>query len=194
MMQSGSRTQTIASRIATTGAVAATALLCLAAPAAAQSNSAAPDASASVIASGTMRNTGDLDFGKVAPGDTGGTIVVAPDNSATVTGTVLSVSTPSAASFIIERRTGLDFPAYVSPTTADSITLIHATDTSETMQLTNFTNDFNRTRTIFFGLFTVPAWFGQTSYDFRVGGTLNVAGNQMPGVYTGEFVVRVDFE
>ncbi|MDC0886455.1 DUF4402 domain-containing protein [Altererythrobacter sp.] len=176
------------------GLAALTLALCAPASALAQDNEAASQAAGSIIANGTMRKTADMDFGKLAPGDSGGTIVLAPDGATSTTGSVASLSTATPATFRIARRTGLDFPAYVSPTTADSITLSHASVPSATMELTNFTNDFNRTRTIFFGLFTVPGWFGLTEYDFRVGGTLNVASDQLPGVYAGEFVVRVDFE
>lgn len=131
----------------------------------------------------------DLEFGDIVPGNTGGTITVAVDSSVSTNGSVLSVNGgQQAASFEITRQILADYPTYVGPGSGDTIQLVNQSNLTDTMTLRDFTTDFNRT--IFFGL---PAYFFQTTYDFRIGGTLDVAANQAPGVYRGSFVVTIDY-
>ena len=151
----------------------------------------ATDIPTSVRIQGDTRITklGDMDFGDILPGDTGGTITVAVDGSVSTTGSVIPVaSTRQPASFEIERQILADYPTYVGPDGSDTIELVHATDPGARMTLRNFTTDFNRT--IFFGL---PAYFFRNTYDFRIGGTLDVAPDQLAGSYRGSFTVIIDY-
>lgn len=132
----------------------------------------------------------DLHFGDIIPGNSGGTITVAINNNVSTTGTVISAGgDPHAAEFVITRQILADYPTYNGPLGTDTILLTHISQPTETMLLRDFTTDFNRT--IFFGL---PAYFFRTSYDFRIGGTLDVAADQEPGSYLGFFTVTIDYD
>ena len=132
---------------------------------------------------------GDLHFGDVIPGSTGGTITLEPNGAVSTTGSVISAGgNPEAAAFRLSRRIFIDFPTYVGPAGTDSIELTHVTFPTETMTLRDFTTDFNRT-----GIFGLPGYFFQTEYEFRVAGTLDVGANQQPGTYLGVFTVTVDY-
>ncbi|QUL37038.1 DUF4402 domain-containing protein [Erythrobacter sp. JK5] len=157
-------------------------------PASAQDTASVPTA---VRLQGDTRITklGDLDFGDILPGASGGTITVAVDSTVSTSGTVQSLNSgQQAASFEITRQILADFPTYVGPGGSDTIQLVNQGDPTATMTLRNFTTDFNRT--IIFGL---PAYLFRTTYDFRVGGTLDVAADQEPGSYLGTFVVTIDY-
>jgi len=146
-----------------------------------------------VLDDSRVTNTGDLDFGKVLPGPGGGSISVAPDGDVAVAGGLVAIGATSPASFNLTRDIGVDYLTYQAPLISDTIEIAHADDPSITMTVRNFTTDFNRTITLF-GLFTLPAYYFQTSYDFRVGGTLDVDANQLAGEYSGTFTVIIDYE
>lgn len=132
----------------------------------------------------------DLHFGDIIAGNTGGTITVALDDSVTTTGSVLSVGgNPHAAEFVITRQFLVDYPTYNGPLGTDTIQLTHISLPSETMTLRDFTTDFNRT-----GFFGLPGYFFRATYDFRIGGTLDVAADQEPGQYLGFFTVTIDYD
>ena len=132
----------------------------------------------------------DLHFGDIIAGNTGGTITIALDDSVTTTGSVLSVGgNPHAAEFVITRQFLVDYPTYNGPLGTDTIQLTHISLPSETMTLRDFTTDFNRT-----GFFGLPGYFFRATYDFRIGGTLDVAADQEPGQYLGFFTVTIDYD
>jgi len=136
-----------------------------------------------------ITNTGDLDFGIILPGDSGGTVTIANSGDRSVTGSVIAIGgNPQAATFNITRRFLRDFPTYQGPQSSDSVELANLADPAQTMTLRNFTTDFNRR-----GFFGLPAYFFTTSYDFRVAGTLDVGANQAPGVYRGSFTVTIEY-
>lgn len=131
----------------------------------------------------------DLHFGDIIPGDSGGTVTIAPNGTLTTTGTVISAGgDPHAAEFVITRQFLVDFPTYNGPLAGDSIQLTHISQPTESMTLRAFTTDFNRP-----GFFGLPAYLFRTSYDFRVAGTLDVAADQEPGRYLGFFTVNIDY-
>lgn len=137
-----------------------------------------------------IEKLGDLNFGDIIPGNTGGTITVDLDGDVTTTGTVISLGDDqTAAEFLITRQILQDYPSYEGPDGTDTIELTHINLPGETMTLRDFSTDFNRT--IFFGL---PAYFFQTNFDFRVAGTLDVASDQEPGSYLGFFTVVIDYD
>ncbi len=164
------------------------ALLASACPAIAQDGTATTFAT--VRGETRITKLGDLSFGTILPGDSGGTVVIANNGDRTVTGSVIAMGgTPQAASFNITRRFLLDYPSYEGPTSSDTIVLTSLSNPAHTMTLRNFTTDFNRT-----GFFGLPAYFFTTSYNFRVGGTLDVAASQPAGNYRGSFTVTIDYD
>ena len=157
-----------------------------------------------VLDDSRVYKTADLDFGRLLAGTGGGTITVATDGEVTTGGTVVSVGGTEPAAFVLERQIGVDYLTYVAPTVSDTIEIVHESDPDVTMTVRNFTNDFSRTKQgqyfirvggRVFGPFTgtVPGYWNQTEYDFRVGGTLDVDANQLGGTYTGSFTVTIDF-
>ncbi|MEM7688687.1 MAG: DUF4402 domain-containing protein [Pseudomonadota bacterium] len=159
-----------------------------ASPLMAQSSVATP-ASAQIQGETRITKLGDLEFGQIVPGASGGSVTVAPDGTASATGTlVLANSGQSAATFELERQILQDFPTYSGPDGTDTIEIVNVNNPAARMTVRDFTTDFNRT--IFFGF---PAYFFRTTYDFRVGGTLDVAADQEPGQYVGSFTVTIDY-
>lgn|SRR6056297_441251 len=174
------------------GAVAAAilvALVGLPTPASAQDVSSARSV-ARIQGDTRIEKLGDLNFGEIIPGNAGGTITIALDNSVTTAGSVIAAGgTPQAASFRITRQILADYPVYSGPDGTDTIELTHISLPGEAMTLRDFTTDFNRT-----GFFGLPAYFFQTTFDFRVAGTLDVAPDQEPGQYLGFFTVVIDYD
>ncbi|MEL6542280.1 MAG: DUF4402 domain-containing protein [Pseudomonadota bacterium] len=132
---------------------------------------------------------GDLNFGQIIPGASGGTITVAPNGNVSTSGTLVAADTAqTAASFELEREILQDFPTYEGPDGTDTIEITHTSIPTARMTVRDFTTDFNRP-----GFFGLPAYFFRTTFDFRVGGTLDVASDQEPGLYVGTFTVTIDY-
>lgn len=156
----------------------------------AQSSNTSTPVSVRIPGETRITKLGDLEFGDIISGNGGGTITIAVNSDVSTTGTVQSLNGgQQAASFNITRRILADYPTYAGPEGTDTIQLVNLGDPTATMTLRDFTTDFNRT--IFFGL---PAYFFQTSFDFRIGGTLDVAPDQLPGSYLGSFTVTIDYD
>lgn len=130
----------------------------------------------------------DLDFGKIIPGSSGGTIVITPSGTVTTTGDVTALEGASVAEFNMTRRVFRDYPVYLAPLTSDSIEIALTTNPAIRMRVDQFTTNFNRR-----GAFGLPAYYFLQSYDFNVGATLTVGPNQTPGTYVGTFRVSVDY-
>ena len=162
------------------------ALIMFAAPVRAQ---AVPSqASVRIMQTGQLQNTGNLDFGIVIPGATGGRITVAPSGAVTSNGTLQRSGQTRAASFVLQRRIFVDYPVYLTPRTNDTITLVNRQNPARTLTLTRFTNDFARR-----GAFGLPAYYFATNFEFNVGGSLDIPADQAGGIYEGTFVVTIDF-
>lgn len=131
---------------------------------------------ASTVSPATLTRTADLDFGTLIGSATAGTAVINPNTDArSVTGGVVAFGgTPSAAHFTAVGRVGL-IALITLPTT---ITLTHSSGVG-TMTVNNVTTNGGTTR-----LFPLTA-----TIDVAVGGTLNIAGNQKDGAYSGTFNV-----
>lgn len=130
----------------------------------------------------------DLDFGKIIPGPSGGTIVIAPTGAVSTTGDVTAVEGASVAEFNMTRRVFRDYPVYLAPLTSDSIEIALTTNPAIKMRVSEFTTNFNRR-----GVFGLPAYYFLQSYNFNVGATLTVPPNQTPGTYVGTFRVSIDY-
>lgn len=157
------------------------------------SNVQSGEASVAITFPSALSNTGDLDFGTIITGNAPGSVTIAPDGEVTTAGNVISMGGTRPAGFLLEKGAYTDFPTAFSPILPETVEIVNENDASATMTIRNLTTDFNRRRP-YFVIFSVPAWWGVTNYDFRVGGTLDVDANQKSGVYTGTFEVQVDFQ
>ena len=137
-------------------------------------------ARAIVLRPATVLKIEDLDFGAAVV--TGaGTLVLNPVTGIlTATGGVTPVSgTPHAAHFV-GAASGNAVVNIKIPKQPVTLTRVLGT---ETMTLTNFTLDSPDKRTM----------ARRESFEFRVGGTVNVAADQADGTYLGTFTVTVQY-
>ena len=157
------------------------ALVTILSESASYAGAAQSDASVIIETPGRLQKTGDLDFGRLATTGNAGTVRITPNGSVSYTGgTVASGGTPQAATFELQTRL-VDFVTFRGPTGGDTIQLKHKQDSTVRMTLRNFTTDLRS------GLYLFTR-----SVTFHVGGTLDVAANQKPGLYQGVFLVTVD--
>jgi Mat/Ecp fimbriae major subunit len=157
-------------KIALTGTIAAAAMF----SGAAQAETAT--ATAEIVTAATLTNTTDLNFGSVAIGAAGGSVVVDSDSTgARVCTTVICIGTASsAADFAIGGAAG----ATVGLSITDNTITLTDTVSGDTMGAT-------------LGLSTAVSAVGNTEY---VGGTLTVAGTESAGTYTGTFEVTALYQ
>lgn len=187
-MVSGDR---IAKRLASIVALSA-ALFALPGAAHAQSGGSY-DTQASLIEPLTITKLEDLDFGDLVV-TTGGTVVLNPTVSptCTTTGGVIHSAECQPAEFGGSAQTGQRVRVR-RPVTRTIILTGPGTD----MTVTDITIDGNPDLV---RVQSNPNWerFLITALDgtfiFRVGGTLNVNPAQAPGVYTGTFDIRLDYQ
>jgi hypothetical protein len=139
-------------------------------------------------------NGADMDFGKIAYTAAGGTVVLSPGATATCTPSagLVHIGICQAAKF--EGEVSWLFTLRVQRPNGDRITLTGPA--GATMRLDNFTfgagagvwdlgpNGANHR-------FLIVNFDG--SYTFYTGGTLHVAANQAPGVYTGTFEIQLNY-
>jgi hypothetical protein len=155
-------------------------LFAFAAGAFAQSSSATATATAVIVSPITITRTADMSFGNIVADADGGTVVLVPAGTRTLTG-LTSPSLPgtvTAASFTIA---GLANATY-------AITLPATHDISngvQTMTVNTFTSNPS-------GTGTLDATGNQ---PLNVGATLNVGANQASGTYTNAagFTVTVNY-
>lgn len=147
---------------------------------------------ATVLTPVTIVNDADLDFGNIAYTTTGGTVVLSPEASATCTTTLVHTGNCRAATF--EGNAGFFSILRVKRPNGGSITL--SGPSGATMSVDDFTfgagpwmQDMGQTGANH--RFRIWNLFGD--YTFYVGGTLHVAGNQTPGVYTGTFDIQIAY-
>ncbi len=145
-------------------------------------SSGTADASASIVSAITIANGTPLNFGKILKG-TAGTVIISPDGTRSVTGGITEISgTPfSASTFIVNASEGFTYTINYTP----SITLTNASLVAgtKTMTVDTFTNDLGSTVT----------GTGEDQ-DLKVGATLNVANDQVEGIYSGTATVTVTYQ
>jgi len=136
-----------------------------------------------------------LDFGTFTPGNSGGTVVMAP-TSATATGTrtatgtvdlITGTTTPTCATYTVTGTKGAAYTVTI-PSSAVTLTNSGTATGTVTMSLSTFT--------IFLDALgdtggTLDASAGTSA--FSVGGTLAVASAQTAGSYVGSFDVTVAY-
>lgn len=138
-------------------------------------------AEAAILKPLTLLKKYDMDFGGLLASGTAGTAVLDPYTGAiTATGGVTAVNGPTSPGTFLgagTRRTPVQIRLPKNP-----VTLTRSGGT-ETMTVSNWTLDGNSTRQI----------NAFEAFQFQVGGTLNVAANQVPGTYVGTFTVTVQY-
>ena len=148
-----------------------------------------------VLTPGSVAKISDMDFGSIAQSNNAGTVVLTPAVSATCTasGTTIRTGACKAAAFSIYGKKNKR--VFIRENNNGQITLNGPA--GATMQLTNLT----------VGVVGMSAKTGATGWDFGswrvdtntgiaefyVGGTLNIAAAQTPGVYNGTLLIQVQF-
>jgi hypothetical protein len=137
---------------------------------------ATADATAEIVTAATLTNTTDLNFGSVAIGAAGGTVVVDADSTgARACTTVICIGTASSsADFAINGAAG----ATVGLSITDNTITLTGPSAADTMGAT-------------LALSTATSAVGNTEY---VGGTLSVVGTEVAGTYTGSFEVTATYQ
>jgi hypothetical protein len=138
------------------------------------------NAQAIVIYPVTVTKLKDMDFGSMSV-TTAGTAVLEPNADAfSTTGGVIQVGgAPHSAEFVGAAQSSSVVNIKV-PNKPSTLTRVGGT---ETMTVSNFTLQGQSKR----------ALAKAQSFKFRVGGTLNVAANQVEGTYVGTFDVTVQY-
>jgi hypothetical protein len=157
-------------KIAFAGTVVAAAMFSSAAQA------ATADATAEIVTAATLTNTTDLNFGSVAIGAAGGSVVVAANaGGARVCNTVICIGTASSsADFAIGGAAGATVGLSITDNTITLTGPTAANTMGATLALSNATSVV-----------------GNTEF---VGGTLAVVGTEVAGTYTGSFEVTATYQ
>jgi hypothetical protein len=159
------------------------AALALCAPAAAVGAPVADTAAgnALILLPISVVKTEDMDFGFLAVGATAGTAVLEPNADVlSTTGGVTAIGgSPHSAEFAGAAQSS----AVVNIKVQNQPVTLTRVGGTETMILNNLTLQGQSKR----------ALAKAQSFKFRVGGTLNVAANQVEGVYNGTFTVTVQY-
>jgi Domain of unknown function (DUF4402) len=148
-----------------------------------QNASATAAANAQVITPISIAKDTDMEFGKIAVGATGGTVVLGTDNSATPSGSISrpaqSAGNPAAAAAAFT-VTGEGSYTYSITLPSSPVTLTGSV--SGTMTLDTFVSNPSGTGTLSSG-----------TQSLKVGATLTAGNNQASGTYTGTFSVTVAY-
>ena len=145
-------------------------------------------ATAEVLSTLTVTPDADLRFGQIAANG-GGTIVVPADSATaiTTTGTLVSTGTRGAAQFTVAGNVGvrvaLSSLSVTSPLTWQGTW--GGPGAAPTMGLSALDSHWDN---------NVDTLDAAGEAVFFVGGTLAVAANQEPGVYSGTFSVAVEYQ
>ena len=145
--------------------------------------SATATATAEILQSLTVTADSALDFGQIAA-NTGGTVTVHADSTVAQTGSVIWAGTRAPAGFTVTGSKGASVIVTL-PSAASTLYLGGVTTSPNRMTLDQF--DVNPV-----GGFQLDATTGQA--NFNVGGRLTVGSAQVAGVYSGSFVVSVEYQ
>jgi len=130
----------------------------------------------------------DLNFGNLIPGATGGTAVISPAGSRTVSGSVVAAGGPAS---------NAEFQGYGSRnrfiyiSTASSSYRLDRVGGGANMTLRSLTLQAdNLTPLNFPGLFRIAS---TNVITLRIGGTLDIGANQQAGVYAASFPITMNY-
>lgn len=151
-----------------------------------QAADATATASGTVVQPITITAAENLNFGNFAPG-AGGTITVSTSGARTASGVVAIGTDASAARFDVAGTASATY----SITHAGTAVLTNTTGGGETMALAKFSDlDAGNITSGNVATGTLSNLGAQSIY---VGGTLSVAANQAPGLYTGSVIATVEY-
>lgn len=138
------------------------------------------DAHATIVTPLSITNTGGtgLEFGSIAAGSTLGTVSVSASDAVSHTGGITVLTTDQSAAIFGVTGTGTHAYTVTTPATC------------------TLTGDGGGTMTVDDWVITGGSWSRALvggADAFKIGGTLNVAANQLQGSYTGSFAVAVAY-
>jgi hypothetical protein len=150
------------------------------------------DAQVAIVTRGEFFKVEDLHFGMVIPSGTLGVVTVAPSGARTATGGVTLVGNIHQAAEFAGRRPGNGNSPVELSVASNSIIL---SGPGAPMTVSLFRGNINPAQV----LTTAPRNFqvqGQSNgtFELRVGATLTVNANQMPGTYSGTWALTLDFQ
>ena len=145
--------------------------------------SATATSTATIVTPIAIERVTNMNFGNVAVNASGGTVILSPESTRTFTGGItlpVVTGTVTAASFNVSGQADYTY----SISLPSSVTLTRATGT-ETMEVDHFSSTPTPTGKL----------SGAGAQVLNVGGTLNVTGSQVAGVYTSltPFTVTVNY-
>ncbi len=176
------------------GAAALAAALCLTGMPAQAKERATIQAStdAIVVSQLSFFKVDDLVFGRIIPGTTAGTVIVAPTGARSATGGARLASgiAPQAASFAGKGR----FNQAVTIAVGAATSTLNRTGGGDSMTMDTFVIGSSPTAL----LTTAPLAFriGSSTgmFEFPVGATLRVKARQTPGTYVGNFSITLQYQ
>ena len=145
--------------------------------------SATATATAEILQSLTLTADTALNFGQIAA-NTGGTVKIFGDSTVAQTGTVVWTGTRAPAGFTVTGTKGVSVLVTL-PTAASTLYLGGVVTSPDKMTLDQFDADPT-------GGFQLDAVTGKAK--FNVGGRLTVGSAQTAGLYSGTFVVSVEYQ
>jgi len=140
-----------------------------------------------------VENEADLDFGDLLPGTANGTVVLTPSATPTCTTNNGIIHTGNCRAARFDGSASFLFPLRVTRPPGNQLTVTGPM--GATMQVTNLTYAMT---TFHFPL--APTATEQRylllnpNFTLYVGGTLNVASNQRPGIYNGTFTLEFNYD
>lgn len=162
------------------------------APAFAQQVSTPGQSEAVIVSALSFFKVDDLAFGRIIPGSTAGTVVLAPDGTRTRTGGVQLASGPAAQPAAFAGRGSFNQRVAIS-VSSNTVTL-NRVGGGGTMTMDTFIIGSSPTA----ALTTSPLAFRIATstgmFQFPVGATLRVKANQAPGSYVGTFAVTLQYQ
>jgi len=145
-----------------------------------------------ILAPVTVVNDADMDFGRIMPGTANGSVVMTPGNAtATCTTNAGIVRTGACKAAQFDGNLPFLFNLEITKPAGNQVTLVGPL--GATMRLHDFT--FAKGSGLMLGgTLTDPTYFviGGT-FEVYVGGTLDVARTQRPGIYNGTFTLSFNY-
>ena len=106
----------------------------------ANANASTAETAVAISTASSLSNTGDLDFGSIIA-----TVSPEPSPSRPMAASPIPGDDPDggsrAASFLLERDTGIQYPTGYSPILPSTVEITHETDPSATMTIRDLTSD-----------------------------------------------------
>lgn len=165
-------------------------LVALTSAPAAYAKNASGQTNVTMVSALSLVKDSDLNFGDLIASNAAGTVIVDPDSVRSASGgTITAGGTVSAARF---QGFGLGGQRVKINPPKGGYTLLHS-DGVATLNMRDMTYAVDNVITLGRGNSGQYRITGVGPFTIRVGGTLDVGANQLPGTYTGTFEVRVNY-